>query len=77
MKRALAGVGALGVGLLLLAAPAGAASSNSAGSVRAGDESGATDPARVRCDEGRWPLTVEGEPRSFSPGDPVRLPAVA
>lgn len=71
MKRALAAASALGVGLLLLAAPSSAASSSGGGSVRAGDESGAPDPARVRCDEGRWPLTVEGEPRNFSPGDPA------
>jgi len=27
------------------------------------------DPARVGCDEGHWPSTVEGEPASFDPGD--------
>ncbi len=70
MKRVLAAVGALGVGALLLSAPAGAATS-SPGSVRAGEASGAPDAARVRCDEGRWPLTVEGEPRNFNPGDPA------
>lgn len=71
MKRALAVVGTLGLGVLLLAAPAGAAPAAAGGGVRAGETSGAPDPTRVRCDEGRWPLTVEGEPHNFNPGDPA------
>ena len=61
MKRAVFVAAAVGLGSLSAAAvaalPAGAAT--------------APASAPVRCDEGHWPLTVQGEPRNFNPGDPA------
>jgi hypothetical protein len=37
--------------------------------VVAGEPTTAPDPARIRCDEGQWPATVQGVPVGFDPGD--------
>lgn len=57
MKRRITLLATAALVPLLAAAPAGAVTRRP----------GVTTPARV-CDEGRWPLSVQGQPRSFEVG---------
>jgi hypothetical protein len=73
-RRWVAAIGVAGLLVGLAAVPAGAASRGRAaapapGDVVAGEPTTAPDPARVRCDEGHWPATVQGMPAGFDAGD--------